>query len=224
MKTLVIISHPDIAGSQSQQYLLGAAAHQENITVRHLETIYPDGKINVAEEQSLIEQHQRIIFQFPMYWYSSPAMLKHWQDEVLDESLFNVWRGKEFGLVVLAGIHKREFRAGGREKMTMDELLRPFEAIANKFGWNYLPVLSIHQFNYQTEVEKKALLIRYQQLLALPNESLNARTDWFIQQLRKLSEEKSTAAQKQRIAHLLNLLLDNQEEIENLKMTRDALG
>ncbi|MGX6979817.1 NAD(P)H-dependent oxidoreductase [Vagococcus elongatus] len=223
MKTLIIISHPDIAGSHSQQFLLEGITRQKNITVHHLETLYPDGKINIEEERLLVEQHQRIIFQFPLYWYSSPAMLKHWQDEVLEEDLFDRWKGKDFGLVVLAGIHEREFRAGGRERVTMDELMRPFQTVANKFGWHYLPVLSIHQFNYQTEEERKALLVRYQQLLTLPNESLNERTDWFVRHLRKLSEEKTDSVQKQRLAHLVDLLLANQEEIEDLKTTLDEL-
>jgi putative NADPH-quinone reductase len=36
----------------------------------------------VESEQRLLSEHDRVIFQFPWYWYSSPAMIKAYQDEV----------------------------------------------------------------------------------------------------------------------------------------------
>ncbi|MGT2357467.1 NAD(P)H-dependent oxidoreductase [Staphylococcus aureus] len=38
---------------------------------------YPDFIINVKREQELVENHDNIIFQFPLYWYSSPSLLKN---------------------------------------------------------------------------------------------------------------------------------------------------
>ena len=45
--------------------------------------LYPDFKIDVAEEQKHLAAADRIILQFPFYWYSTPALLKQWQDDVL---------------------------------------------------------------------------------------------------------------------------------------------
>lgn len=94
MKTLVIISHPDIMESGSQQYLLSSIPNDTNITVRHLESLYPDFKIDVPKEQALLKEHDRIIFQFPLYWYSSPALLKKWQDDVLTDGFAYGKKGK----------------------------------------------------------------------------------------------------------------------------------
>ena len=78
MKTLVILSHPEIKESGSQQYLLSSIPENKNITVHHLESIYPDFNIDVEKEQELLKRHDRIIFQFPFYWYTAPALLKKW--------------------------------------------------------------------------------------------------------------------------------------------------
>jgi Flavodoxin-like fold len=45
---------------------------------------YPDFHINVAREQELLTLHDVIVFQHPLYWYSYPAILKEWQDLVLE--------------------------------------------------------------------------------------------------------------------------------------------
>ncbi|PST49908.1 hypothetical protein COO72_00505 [Bifidobacterium callitrichos] len=41
------------------------------------------GAVDVVAEQKLVEEHDRIVLQFPPYWYSSPAPLKEWEDKVL---------------------------------------------------------------------------------------------------------------------------------------------
>ncbi|WGQ09202.1 NAD(P)H-dependent oxidoreductase [Pedobacter gandavensis] len=55
----------------------------EKYTLRHLYDLYPDEKIDVKEEQSWVETHDKIIFQFPFYWFNSPPLFKKWLDQVL---------------------------------------------------------------------------------------------------------------------------------------------
>jgi len=83
MKTLVIITHPNLDQSRINRTWMQELKKHEEITIHALYQAYPDGKINVAHEQSLLESHDRIILQFPFYWYSTPSLLKQWQDEVL---------------------------------------------------------------------------------------------------------------------------------------------
>lgn len=85
MRTLIIISHPTIEESLNQQFFKEASAGLP-ATWHHLESSYPDGKIDIETELQLLAQHDRIIFQFPFYWYSSPAHLKIWQDNVLERA------------------------------------------------------------------------------------------------------------------------------------------
>ncbi|WP_455228870.1 NAD(P)H-dependent oxidoreductase, partial [Kingella denitrificans] len=82
-KTLVIVAHPDIARSTvNQTWARTLAAQEDRYTVHELYAAYPDGKIDVAAEQALIEAHGSVILQFPVYWFSCPPLLKQWFDSV----------------------------------------------------------------------------------------------------------------------------------------------
>ena len=107
MKTLVLVFHPHLEKSQVNRKLMDAANETGDVTVVDEYAAYPDFKINVEHEQELIETHDRIVLQFPFYWYSSPALLKEWEDEVITGRLGLRWRhalkGKELKLVVTTG-------------------------------------------------------------------------------------------------------------------------
>ncbi|RXL71629.1 flavodoxin family protein, partial [Citrobacter sp. AAK_AS5] len=59
------------------------APHTDRVTVHDLFAAYPDGVIDVAAEQALVRAHDRIVFQFPLFWFSMPPLLKVWFDQVL---------------------------------------------------------------------------------------------------------------------------------------------
>ena len=71
MKTLVLVFHPHLEKSQVNRKLMDAANETGDVTVVDEYAAYPDFKINVEHEQELIETHDRIVLQFPFYWYSS---------------------------------------------------------------------------------------------------------------------------------------------------------
>ena len=105
----------------------------EKYTVHELYQAYPDEKIDIKKEQELIESYDKIILQFPFYWFSSPPLLKKWFDEVLlygwaygSKSGFKVG-GKKIALAISTGIDDEGFSASGKYKYTMKELTRPFE-------------------------------------------------------------------------------------------------
>jgi len=83
MKALVILAHPKIAESRINRRLIEEVRKHPEITVHELYPSYPDWNIDVPREQELLEKHDRIVFQFPLYWYSTPPLLKKWQDDVL---------------------------------------------------------------------------------------------------------------------------------------------
>ncbi|MEI3789081.1 MULTISPECIES: NAD(P)H-dependent oxidoreductase [unclassified Chryseobacterium] len=134
MKTLIIVIHPHIEKSViNKRWMEELKKHPEKYTVRSLYGAYPDEKIDVAKEQQLIESYDRIVFQFPFYWFSSPPLLKKWFDEVLlygwaygSKSGFKAG-GKKITLAVTAGIDEEGYSASGNYKYTMNELFRPYE-------------------------------------------------------------------------------------------------
>ena len=144
MNTLVILAHPNLETSRVNKTWKAALEQHEDVTVHDLYATYPDFKIDVEREQQLLRSHDRIVFQFPFYWYSSPAILKEWQDLVLSYG----WaygqsgtqlHGKEFLLAVSTGGPAEAYQPDGYNRFNMEELLSPFRAMANLTGMTYLP-------------------------------------------------------------------------------------
>ena len=108
MQTLVTVVHPRFRSSRVNAALAAAAERTRDVTVRYLYDLYPDGRIDVAAEQAALTAVDRIVLQFPMYWYSSPALLKQWQDDVLTHgwaygSTGRALAGKELLVAVSTG-------------------------------------------------------------------------------------------------------------------------
>ncbi|MCU9613046.1 NAD(P)H-dependent oxidoreductase [Caldibacillus lycopersici] len=229
MKTLLIVSHPDILESGSQQYFLSSLKENVAVTLHHLESIYPNGKIDVAKEQALLKQHDRIIFQFPFYWYSSPPLLKHWQDVVLTDGFAygnrgNALAGKEFGLILMIGIPEREYQAGGSELFSINELTKPFQAMSHKTGMKYLKPLTIYQFAYLEEEQKMDLLIQYWQKLTMEDEvSLKARETWLAAELEQAMEKAAGTQEAEIFQYAKSLIEENRMTIDGLKIVLDQM-
>lgn len=142
MKTLVLVAHPSLGFSRVNSVWAEAFAAQTDVTVRDLSALYPEMDIDVIAEQQQLLDHDRIIFQFPFYWYSSPAILKQWQDLVLTPGFAyagtHELAGKEFMVVTSIGGTDDDYRAGGHNHYSVDELLRPFQQTVNYCHGRYL--------------------------------------------------------------------------------------
>ncbi|PWK06997.1 NAD(P)H-dependent oxidoreductase [Tumebacillus permanentifrigoris] len=147
MKVLVLVAHPNFEGSRVNQRWAQELEAHENVTVHNLYQVYPDGAIDVAREQQLLLDHDRIVLQFPLYWYSTPSLLKKWQDDVLQYGFAygsegNKLNGKDFVVAISTGGPAEAYQAGGYNQYTLSELLRPLQATANLIGARYLPIFS----------------------------------------------------------------------------------
>lgn len=134
MSTTVLVFHPHLNdGSRVNARLASEArAHaSDGIEVVDEYALYPDGRIDATREQERIAAADRVVLQFPMWWYSSPALLKQWQDDVLAYGWAygeggDKLRGKEFQLAVTTGSTAEEYTHEGRHRHTVEELLAPF--------------------------------------------------------------------------------------------------
>lgn len=134
MKTLVIVVHPHIEKSLiNKRWIEELNKYSEKYTVHQLYQAYPDEKIDILKEQELVESYDKIVFQFPFYWFSSPPLLKKWFDDVLlygwaygSKSGYKVG-GKKISLAITAGIDEEGYSSSGKYKYTMKELTTPFE-------------------------------------------------------------------------------------------------
>jgi len=220
LKTLIIVSHPEINNSQTQQFLMQGAKLQD-VTWHHVEELT---KIDINKEQALLRENDRIIFQFPLYWYAAPEGLKRWEDKVLtrnfvygdgDDNLGD----KEFGIVVSTGMPLKEFRRGGSENITIDEIMAPYRAIADRAKMQVLPTFTIAQFGYLNDQEQMQLLIDYQRYLTQEYpDTLNSRQKWFEREFtdRFKNFNDTSCAECETI---LNTFIQRREDLEQLKST-----
>ena len=134
MKTLIIAAHPNLEDSViNKRWLTELRKHLDLCTIHTLATCYPDGQIDVEREHRLVESHGSLVFQFPIYWFSSPPILKTWFDEVLTHGWAygrnggDKLEGRKVALAVTTGVRAEDYSADGRYHYTLAQLLTPFE-------------------------------------------------------------------------------------------------
>ena len=162
MKTSVMVFHPNIARSRVNAALMERAQNEPelDLVVRDMYALYPDFHINVEEEQRVANGADRLVFQFPFYWYSAPALMKQWEDEVLSSG----WAygpdariaGKRMMLAVSTGGLEDTYAADGKHRATMGELLLPYRIIAQYLGLEFEEPFIVHG-SYAPELDDSAL-------------------------------------------------------------------
>lgn len=148
-RILLQFAHPVLERSRVNRRLLEAVRDVEGVTVNDLYELYPTMTIDVAREQALLLAHDVIVFQHPFYWYSGPAILKEWQDLVLEHG----WaygkggthlRGKITLNAISTGGPESAYHAEGYNRFTMRELLAPWDQTAHLCGMKFLAPFSVH--------------------------------------------------------------------------------
>ncbi len=149
MRILVIFAHPLFEGSVVNRQMLEKMPTSGLLTFHDLYEVYPDFEIDILQEKTLVDKQDLIIWQYPMYWYSAPALLKQWIDLVLDyEWVYgkgeNILKGKKLLQVVTVGADRENYCSRGREKYSVSEFLRPYSQVAQMCGMEYLPPYVIY--------------------------------------------------------------------------------
>ena len=149
MKILVVLAHPHIDNSRINRTWKERLLKEDNVTVVDLYEFYSDKEVDVELEQKKLVEHNRIVFQFPIHWYTSPILLKKYIDSILTYGFAfgeggDKLENKEFLLAVSTGGEEETYRAGGYNNYTMSEILRPFQAISNFVRMKFLPTFVLH--------------------------------------------------------------------------------
>jgi len=149
MKIMVIIAHPQLNDSRANRALMLELGKHPDIHARDLYQEYPHWDIDVEREQRLLLQYDRIVLQFPLFWYSSPPLLKKWFDDVFTHGWAYGPGGdnlevKEFMIATTTGGTENQYRSGGINKYTISELLRPMQRTVARCGGTYLPAFVVY--------------------------------------------------------------------------------
>ncbi|WP_176074391.1 NAD(P)H-dependent oxidoreductase [Brucella intermedia] len=143
-KTLILLFHPDLARSRANATLAAAAAKLPGVEIVDMQAAYPQGIDFLKDserEASRLLSADRIVLQFPVQWYSTPPLLKAWQDAVLTRMFYIAYEqeGRKFKgtpllIAATAGNVPEAYREGGRNMFPIIELFAPLRATANRCG------------------------------------------------------------------------------------------
>lgn len=143
----------------------------DGISFIDLYALYPRYQIDVEAEQQRLLEHDVIVFQFPFYWYSTPPMLKIWQDTVLEYGFAYGQNGNRLADKVLlisttAGGAADAYSVEGSNRFPIRTLLTPLEQTARLCQMRFLAPLVL--FSALTASKDERVLThveRYKQLL-----------------------------------------------------------
>lgn len=171
-RVLILFAHPALEKSRVHRRLVHALPELPNLTFHDLYEAYPAFDIDVPREQKLLLEHDLIILQHPFFWYSTPPLIKQWEDLVLEHgwaygSKGVALHGKRMLSVITAGGGASAYQHEGYNRFTIRELLAPLEQTAYLCKMEYLPPYVIHGTHRMTwpQIEQEAQ--RYRQLLTL---------------------------------------------------------
>lgn len=169
-RVLILFAHPLLERSRVHRRLVGDLPTGHEVTFHDLYEAYPRLDIDVQREQELLVEHDVIVFQFPFYWYSTPPILKQWQDLVLEHgwaygSKGNALQGKTFASVLSAGGTEAAYCSAGKNRFTVRQLLAPIEQTAILCGMRYLPPLVIFGTHILSDGEILQRSARYRALI-----------------------------------------------------------
>lgn len=160
MKTLVIVIHPNIENSViNKRWIVELDKYPEKYDIHQLHEVYPNEKIDVLKEQKLIEQYEKIVFQFPFYWFNCPPLFKKWLDEVLtygwaygSKSGYKVSE-KKIALAISVGIDEHEYSPTGKYQYTLEQLTTPFELTFDYIKADYQPFFAYYGIELNSSSE-----------------------------------------------------------------------
>lgn len=169
-KILVLFAHPKFEQSDVNQALINQIQKLEHVHIRDLYELYPDFHIDIQAEQEVLFQHEVIIWHHPIYWYSCPPLLKQWIDLVLEFGWAygpgGVFLKNKFVMnVVTSGGSQEVYSPEGRNRYTIEEFLRPFEATAYLCHMRYMPPFHVSGTHRISDKELKSKAEAYQELI-----------------------------------------------------------
>jgi glutathione-regulated potassium-efflux system ancillary protein KefF len=142
---LVLVAHPDIARSRVNRALAAQACllPAADVEVRDLYALYPDYVIDVDAEQAALAQARTVVWLHPVQWYSMPALMKLWVDDVLAFRWAygpggRALTGKCLWLVVSTGGGADSYQPEGNNRYGFDHFLPAYRQTAELVGMRFL--------------------------------------------------------------------------------------
>ena len=155
----VIYAHPYPRRSRACAALLQGIGGMPGLEVRSLYDRYPDFDIDAQAEQAALEPARLVVWMHPFYWYTAPALLKHWFERVLVKGWAygeggGALAGKDCLWVTTTGGDEAAFSAEGRHGNPIAAFAPVIERTARYCGMSWLEPFVVYGAH---EVPEEAL-------------------------------------------------------------------
>lgn len=147
---LIILAHPTFDKSCANRTIIEELIDSNTeMEVRNIHKLYPDYNIDVKAEQDALLRHKTIVFQYPFYWYSMPAILKHWFDVVFENQFAygsngDKLKGRNFVPSFTVGSSRSSYTALGFQHFHVYEFCKHLEQTAYHTQMNYIEPIYFH--------------------------------------------------------------------------------
>lgn len=170
-RVLVLFAHPALQKSRVNKILILGLDEMTGVTFHDLYEEYPDFNIDVAREQEQLLAHDVIVLHHPFFWYSTPAIIREWQDLVLEHAWAyghkgTALHGKIALNAVTTGGRETAYQRGGYNSHTVREFLVPMEQTSHLCGMKHLAPFVAHGTHDMTPDTIAGYAKDYRRLLA----------------------------------------------------------
>jgi putative NADPH-quinone reductase len=143
-KLLVYYAHPGHKHSHVNREMAARARQVEAISFVDLYAEYPRFEIDVGREQKRLLEHDVILFQFPLFWYQTPSLIKEWLDLVLEHGFAygaggDRLVGKRLMLAITAAGPQDAYATAGYQRFPIRTFLTPLEQTAGLCKMRFSP-------------------------------------------------------------------------------------
>ncbi len=143
-RLLLYYAHPGHKYSHVNKAMADAARRVDGIDFVDLYGAYPRHNIDIDREQERLLAHDVVLFQCPMFWYSTPSLIKEWQDLVLEHGFAygaggDKLAGKTMMLALTAAGPADAYTADGYQRFPFRTFLTPLQQTARLCKMRFAP-------------------------------------------------------------------------------------
>ena len=161
MNVLIINGHPTMETSNANKAILEEVKRLlPEVGISELQALYPNYQFDIAAEQAKLVKADVIVWQFPLNWYSLPALFKKWVDDVFAFAYDTAYRleGKKLLLSFTIGAPEEAY-----QKCPVSNFFYPHRQTANFTKMEFLDPVVSYAMHYGHGVMPKEALSVVQQ-------------------------------------------------------------